>query len=53
MHNLRMLKHTKLTTPYADQHLFAVAVQFNKVYLSPLSTRALAGIAVRQINAIH
>ena len=49
-----MTKHAKLTNPYtADQHLFGVAVQSNKVYLPPLSSRAFAGIAARQINAIR
>ena len=49
-----MQKHAKLTNPYAaDQHLAGAAVQSNKVYLPPLSARALAGIAARQINAIR
>ncbi len=49
-----MTKHAKLTNPYAaDQHLFGVAVQSNKVYLPPLRSRALADIAARQINAIR
>ena len=49
-----MTKHAKLTNPYtADQHLFGVAVQSNKVYLPPLGSRAFAGIAPRQINAIR
>ena len=49
-----MLEHAKLTNPYAaDQHLFGVAVQSNKVYLPPLSSRAFAVIAPRQINAIR
>ena len=49
-----MLEHAKLTNPYtADQHLFGVAVQSNKVYLPHLSSCALDGIAARQINAIR
>ena len=49
-----MQKHAKLANPYAaDQHLFMAAVQSNKVYLPRLSSRAFAGIAARQINAIR
>jgi hypothetical protein len=49
-----MTKHAKLTNPYAaNQHVIGVAVQSNKVYLPPLSSRAFAGIAPRQINAIR
>ena len=49
-----MPKHAKLTNPYAaNQHVFGAAVQSNKVYLPPLSARAFAGIAARQINAIR
>jgi hypothetical protein len=49
-----MPKHAKLTNPYtADQHVTGVAVQSNKVYLPPLSSRAFAGIAARQINAVR
>ena len=53
-HNLRMQKHAKLTNPYAaNQQVIGVEVQSNKVYLPPLSSRAFAGIAARQINAIR
>jgi hypothetical protein len=49
-----MPNHAKITnTDVADQHLFGLAVQSDKVYLPPLSSRALAGIAARQINAIR
>ena len=49
-----MTKYAKLTNPYAaNQHLFGVAVQSNKVYLPPLSARAFAGNAPRQINSIR
>ena len=49
-----MLEHATLTNPYAaNQHLFGVAVQSNKVYLPPLNSRAFAGNAPRQINAIR
>ena len=45
--------HAKLAKPNAaNQHLFGAAVRSNKVYLPPLSSRALAGIAARQISAI-
>jgi hypothetical protein len=53
-HNLRMPIHAKRQKPNAaNQHLFGAAVQFNKVYLPILSSRALAGIAARQISAIR
>ena len=53
-HNLQMLLHAKLPKPNAaNQHLFVAAVQSNKVYLPRLSSRAFAGIAARQINAIR
>ena len=49
-----MTKHAKLTNPYAaNQCVIGVAVQSNKVYLPPLNSRAFAGIAPRQINAIR
>lgn len=49
-----MQKPAELTNPYAaNDHLFGAAVQFNKVYLPLLSSRALAGIAAQQINAIR
>ncbi|MGB4115724.1 MAG: hypothetical protein WBK51_04150 [Polaromonas sp.] len=44
-----MPKHTKLSNSNAaDQHLFKVAVQSNKVYLPPLSACAFAGSAARR-----
>ena len=50
--NLRMPVHAKLPKPNAaNQHLFGVAVQSNKVYLPPLSSRAFPGIAARQVDA--
>ena len=49
-----MPTHAKLTNSYAaDQQVSGVVVQSNKVYLPPLSPRALAGVAARQINAIR
>ena len=49
-----MPKHAKITNSHAaDHHVFAVAVQSNKVYAPPLSACAFAGIAARQINAIR
>lgn len=49
-----MQKPAELTNPYAaNQHQFGAAVQPKKVYLPLLSSRALAGIAARQINAIR
>jgi hypothetical protein len=49
-----MPKHAKLTNPFAtNQQMIRVAVQSNKVYQPPLSARAFAGIAARQINAIR
>ena len=52
-HNLHMPINAKLAKPNAaNQHLCGAAVQLNKVYLPPLSSRAFAGIAARQINVI-
>ena len=49
-----MTKYAKLTNPYAaNQQVNGVAVQCNKVYMPPLSSRASAGNAARQINAIR
>jgi hypothetical protein len=49
-----MPQHAKLTNPYAaNQHVIGAAVKSNKVYLPHLGSRAFAGIAARQINAIR
>ena len=53
-HNLRMHPCAKLANPYAvDQPVLGAVLQSNKVYPPRLSSRALAGIAARQINAIR
>ena len=49
-----MPKHAKPTNRYAaNQRVIGVAIQPNNAYLPPVSSRALAGIVVRQINTIR
>ena len=53
-HNLCMKASAKLANPVvADQPILRVALQSNKVYSVRLSSRALACIVRRRINAIR